>query len=660
MNSKQLTYRPYIDGLRAIAVMSVVIHHAFPGYLTSGFVGVDVFFVISGYLISSILFKDISNGNLSFKNFYSKRIKRIFPALITVLVFCIVFGWFFLLPQEYKVLGKHILSSAVFIQNFTLAGEVGYFADSANLKPLLHLWSLGIEEQFYIVFPLFLYVVSKFKDRVLFTISILAVLSFVFCIASLEHTYDYFMPHVRAWELLFGSILAYVQMVWKPNVHQWKITEETIVFVATFSTLLGLSLIVLACNYDNGSEWLGGWYLVPIVGAGLIIVSGKYSLVNQYLLSSRIFVYIGLISYPLYLWHWPILSFAHILIYPEPSTELLLLLIVVSMVLASVTYHFIEEPFRFKGFTFFSLSPLAILIYAMLIVTTMGLYVYTSNGIETRFDEKVLFNDKASHKDIKKQDCRNELRGIEGVKCSGSNHENPEYIVLGDSHAEHYDLGFKALGKSYLIVYKPDCAPFWKVEVHLKDKSKHCIEAMEHILNYGIKHSTSSLVILSARWPMYYWGEASMKKSYSEYVSYETDGVKNSIVFERAIEKTLKKLSSIKNNIVIFQSVPELDFRPENCSSKRPVVMSQFIKTPCGVGLSFFRERSRSAGQIISDQAEKYSNIHLLNPSKYLCNTELCTAELEGMPLYYDNNHLNEAGATHIIRQFQAELDELN
>ena len=205
-------YRPDIDGLRAIAVLAVVAYHAFPAVFKGGFIGVDIFFVISGYLISTILFVDFSKGSFSFSNFYSRRIRRIFPVLILVLFSCFIFGWFVLTAEEYRQLGKHIAAGAGFISNITFWNEAGYFDNAADTKPLLHLWSLGIEEQFYIIWPLILWIVWKSRFSLPGLIILVGTTSFFLNMFGVNHDLvsTFYSPQTRFWELLSGSLLAWV------------------------------------------------------------------------------------------------------------------------------------------------------------------------------------------------------------------------------------------------------------------------------------------------------------------------------------------------------------------------------------------------------------------------------------------------------------------
>src|ERR1700722_12142973 len=213
--AKQLGYRPDIDGLRAVAVLAVIGFHAFPAWIRGGFVGVDVFFVISGYLISTILLAGMEHGSFRFAQFYIRRIRRIFPSLIVVLLACMAAGWFLLFSFEYKALGKHVAGSAAFVSNFVLWNEAGYFDKAAATKPLLHIWSLGIEEQFYIVWPLLLYLVWKRKAATLALLVLLLAFSFTFNVMSSDQAADFYSPLTRFWELMAGAVLAYLSLHWE-------------------------------------------------------------------------------------------------------------------------------------------------------------------------------------------------------------------------------------------------------------------------------------------------------------------------------------------------------------------------------------------------------------------------------------------------------------
>ena len=349
-------YRSDIDGLRAIAVLAVVIFHGFPNFIGSGFIGVDIFFVISGFLISNIVLESLQNGTFSFVEFYSRRIKRIFPSLALVLITCLVFGWFALLADELNQLGKHTAAGAGFISNLVLWSEAGYFDNSAETKPLLHLWSLGIEEQFYIAWPLLLWLTWRRKLNVIFIIVIGATISFVLSVkgVKVDPIASFYSPQTRFWELMVGSLLAWLS-AYSINLNfcnrknlssvSWlRIVKK----ISNLSSILGLLLLIYGFwKIEKSFSFPGQWALIPVCGAALIILGGPSAWVNRTILSNKFLVWVGLVSFPLYLWHWPILSFGRILYNETPSLEFRLIAVFISFLLAWLTLKIVEKPFRF-------------------------------------------------------------------------------------------------------------------------------------------------------------------------------------------------------------------------------------------------------------------------------------------------------------------------
>lgn len=377
-------YRSDIDGLRAVAVLAVVLFHAFPEILPGGFTGVDVFFVISGFLISSILYSNLEAGRFSMLDFYGRRIRRIFPALILVMSACYALGWFVLLPDEYAQLGKHIAGGAGFVQNFVLWSESGYFDNAAETKPLLHLWSLGIEEQFYIVWPILLWIAYRLRLNLLSMTILIAVISFVLNIRGINVTKDltatFYSPQTRFWELLIGATAAYLTLFPSARFGRWvanslaalraactailwdprKLREpkeatskEVTSSVsqrqnANLYSVVGFVLLVTGVALINKhSAFPGWWALLPTLGSVLLIIAGPQGIINRTILSNRLMVAIGLISYPLYLWHWAILSFLRIMQGEVPLWWQRAIAVIVAIILSILTYQFVEKPIRF-------------------------------------------------------------------------------------------------------------------------------------------------------------------------------------------------------------------------------------------------------------------------------------------------------------------------
>jgi peptidoglycan/LPS O-acetylase OafA/YrhL len=343
---KSQSYRPDIDGLRAIAVLAVLGYHAFPARVRGGFVGVDVFFVISGFLITGILMRGLDRGSFSFRGFYSRRIRRIFPALFVILAACFICGWFVLLPKEYALLGKHTASGAGFVSNLTLWWEAGYFDPAAETKPLLHLWSLGIEEQFYIVWPLLLWALWKTRFNVLILLGALTVLSFWLNLHRVhtDAVAAFYSPVTRWWELMIGSCLARLSVRPRasfPSGPRWLKLHNV-------QSALGLACICAGILLIKPDYVFPGWWaLLPVIGTFLVIAAGPEAWFNRILLAHPILVWVGLISYPLYLWHWPLLFFVRQMGTGAPGIKVRIAVLIASVVLAYLTYLVVERRIRF-------------------------------------------------------------------------------------------------------------------------------------------------------------------------------------------------------------------------------------------------------------------------------------------------------------------------
>ena len=433
-------YRPDIDGLRAIAILAVVGFHAFPEWVQGGFVGVDIFFVISGFLISSIIFGNLEKNSFSYRDFYARRIKRIFPALILVLATSYALGWYLLLPDEFKQLGKHIAAGAGFVSNLVLWNEAGYFDNASSTKPLLHLWSLGIEEQFYIFWPLLLGLVWKRRLNFLAITILIAVASFalnVFTVSS-DQVADFYSPLSRFWELMAGGVLAYLTLH-KPH-HLPKNTN--------LQSIIGLLLIVVAAaSIDQASAFPGWWAVLPTAGAFLLISAQPTAWVNRYLLGNRVLVWIGLVSYPLYLWHWTILSFLRITESGLPPVGIRIAAVLASLLLAWLTYWAIEKPVRFRANGNWIIAVLCVLLA---LIALAGFNTYQRDGLGFRMMK--ISPELMGYKPDLARDWRQGLCFLEDsdrFSAACLEHRKPLVFLWGDSHAAALYSGLQRLQNDF-------------------------------------------------------------------------------------------------------------------------------------------------------------------------------------------------------------------
>lgn len=455
------TYRSDIDGLRALAVLAVLIFHAFPKAFPGGFVGVDIFFVISGYLISSILYSELAQQKFSLVDFYSRRIRRIFPSLITIFIASFAMGWYFFFADEFIDLGRHMVSSAAFIQNWMLASESGYFDSSAEMKPYLHLWSLGVEEQFYILWPLLLWGAWRVKANLLKLTLACLTTSFAWNIYELyfvQSTIAFYLPQVRFWELLIGAVLAYIHL----NPLRGSNRFLTLLGLESENTRSLLGLVLLGISFyfiDSRKIFPGFWALLPTLGAALVISASPNALLNRFILSNPIAVWIGKISYPLYLWHWILLVYLRIL---EPDlfikAKFRIVALALAIVLSWLTYRFIERPLRFGGYA--KLKTLALLT-AMIGIVLIGREIQNQSGMGHRFTESAAYlggdfqaqmrknlledYDKNSAAcDFSLPETKTNLPKVDIAKsCYEIDSKKQQVFLWGDSHAQMLTYGLQ-------------------------------------------------------------------------------------------------------------------------------------------------------------------------------------------------------------------------
>ncbi|MER8373510.1 acyltransferase family protein [Mesorhizobium sp. M1406] len=488
-----IQYRGDIDGLRAAAVILVLGFHAFPHFVPGGFIGVDVFFVISGFLITSIIVSD----TFTYKHFYANRVRRIFPALALVLAFAFAMGWMLLDPEEMTRLSKSIVASSIFIPNFQFWSEAGYFDAAAETKPLLHLWSLGVEEQFYLVWPLFLGVLIRFKHPILAALILVTLVSFAvgFLLSFRDPTAAFYAPWARAWELSLGGVLAAL------NLRYGHLGND----VAGYRTAIVGVTAVLAIS--AAALWSGSTsplpHLVASGGAAALIWAGPRGIVGR-LLGGKVLVAVGLISYPLYLWHWPILVFARLHNGGSISAAQTLTCLAGSFFLAAASYWLIERPIRFGTWNRWSVVPL---VGAIVLLGTVSFAGVSTQGFALRFPEEVRDVLAYGHYEYAKEgralDCwirTGDPFEAFNSKCflKSPTAGGKTVIVWGDSHAARLYAGMRPTLSSDIDIAqftKDSCPP-------LLNFAGPCGESNRAVLD-EIRHGHPDTVVLFAAWGFY-------------------------------------------------------------------------------------------------------------------------------------------------------------
>lgn len=513
-SSRRLSYRSDIDGLRAIAVLSVLAFHIAPEKLRGGFVGVDIFFVISGFLISSIIYKELEAGEFSISGFYVKRIRRIYPALFLVLSAVCVAGWIFLLPSDFVVLGRQIIGGSTFSANFILWWQSGYFSPEAALKPLLNLWSLGVEEQYYLIFPLICMAFYRSKSRWTLPSAFLAIaavsMSVNVAFVSKYSAATYFLPFSRLWELLIGAGLALFMQ--RSLQAPWE--GQLLVKWRHGIGVLGLALLLVSIfGIDQFHAFPGWWALLPTTGAMLVIVAGQTSWVNRYILSCKPAVFVGLISYPLYLWHWPILSFMRIA-NTDWGVKLSHLqkaaLVFLAFLLAYLTYRFVESPIRHIKQEKMRRSGALWLLGCVSLTGAFGVIVILKQGFPARLPIAILALDhNYSHNDSnswREGTCflrADQFAGSFSDSCVDTEKTKvaqPLVLVWGDSHAADLFPGLRALqdqsGVRLAQFTSSLCAPI----IGLQIRERPACRSVNDAVFDRIRALKPEIVVLSAYW----------------------------------------------------------------------------------------------------------------------------------------------------------------
>jgi peptidoglycan/LPS O-acetylase OafA/YrhL len=651
-------YRPDIDGLRAVAVLGVLICHVSPQLLSGGFLGVDVFFVISGYLISLIIFRELSEGGFSLRRFYARRIRRLFPALIVVLLASLMFGGYALFAEEYQRLGKHAVMAIGFLLNFQLMREAGYFDVVSDSKPLLHLWSLSVEEQFYLVWPSLLLAIRYLRISITALVVVALASSFIFALYFAGKSLDalYFHPLARFWELLFGAALAYLHH--RVGVDALPVGSR--MWIRHGLSLAGLGLIFWGMFFLNGKvPHPGVSALVPVLGAVAVIASGSLALGNR-ILAWRPLVWVGLISYPLYLWHWPVLSYLRIVEAGSPSTSLLWVAAGVSVLLAWATYVFVERPVR-HGFS--GVLMVRVLSLSMVVLMASSALLWRGGGLPDR--DSVRYAQGFSHQMIREpasdQTCRAMFPESDSpVYCRLRSHGNGIVAVFGDSHAHALYPGIADVaaqrGYGSLLLANSGCPPLLGSTWGRNDSEKRaCAESIEKIVSALEKNHRIDALVLATRGPQYItgtgFGPAEAHYDYPPLASSEKDvsqvlGRHPADIFETGLENTIDRLSRQGIPIVYVLQVPELGVSPNTCI-ERPLTLSG--RHPgCVVTQATYLERMKTYRLGVARVAKNKKSFAVADPMSVFCDGTECRGLWEGRLMYADDNHLSLMGAARL------------
>lgn len=631
-----MKYRREIDGLRAIAVLPVIFFHAGFTTFSGGFVGVDIFFVISGYLITNLIITDLQKKKFSLTEFYERRARRILPALFFVIIVCLPAAWSMLTPREMKNFSESVISTILFISNFQFWLESGYFDTAAGMKPLLHTWSLAVEEQYYLIFPVFLLLLQRAKINISIPISILAIGSF--CLAewqtSFNPTASFYLLPSRAWEILAGALCA---------IYMSRSYVGTAGTAGTAGTILGLLLIAIPIFiYDKNTPFPGLYASFPVIGTCLLIICSSQENLCGKILSTKYLTSIGIISYSLYLWHQPIFAFYNHFQPNQKSSEYLAL-IAITLVISYFSWRFIEQPFRKPSLN--KKSPTLIIVLTSSFLLLTGAAGILSNGFENR-PHMLAFRDiSAPFPSLDHLKCREEWidsSAALGYCYKGS--DTPTALLLGDSHAEDKYHGIKKFSEDYSwgIAGNPSCPPILNVEFTSSD-GKKCTEILKTLFSYVATQDQVKLAVLSFS-HAYPLNELIAADHINNRLNPLLTKIGDANISEKqkidafylGIENTIKFLEERDIETIIFIDIPELKYLPLHCIKKT---------VNCNNAVNELHNRQRIHRNKIRLLQEAHPELLVFDPTDIFCPEKICSPMRGNRSLYRDSHHLSVYGS---------------
>ncbi len=656
----KINYRPEIDGLRAIAVLSVILYHAQLNFLDfqpfkGGFIGVDIFFVISGYLISSIIIKEYNaTGNFSLKYFYERRIRRILPVLFFIIIVSFPIAWRFLLPSGFIDYSKSTLYSLFFSSNFYFHFDgLRYGAADGIEKPFLHTWSLSVEEQYYLIFPIFFLFLFRNSRKNIFKILIMVfIISLLFAELGSKNfpSANFYFIHARIFELIAGSILAYLEINKKYS--------KKYNFNQNIASSLGIILILLSILFFNDKMYHPSFYtLIPVIGVCLVIFFAKEENIIKKILSIKILVGIGLISYSLYLWHYPFFAFARITeITPKGSILIKVFFGIIIFVLSVFTYYFIEKPARKKNYNFKTISK--ILIFSALLIVILNFSVIFFNGYEKRLPEFIVNNLKVENPKIS--------------KINNSN-KNKNIYLVGDSHMQQLsnDLS-KKLKKNNLSLqtYTVGGCLFYpgfnKILLITRKIHKDCNNDYFLDLQSTLLSAKDSIIIFGGRLTLHLTNELFDNKEGGVEQNGDDWGerfipVQNIKSIETTFKNSIKNLSK-SHKIILIYPIPEVGWNLprkaylEYVVNKKEISYDNFITTSYQV----YKDRNKKAFNLLD--SIKGNNIFRIYPHKIFCNTVIkdrCITHDKKNIYYSDDDHTSITGSKMINKKIIEQINKL-
>lgn len=672
-----MKYRAEIDGLRAFAVLPVIFFHAgFAGF-SGGFVGVDVFFVISGYLITTILANELESGSFSIVRFYERRARRILPALFFVLLLTSVFAFFWLIPEEMRKYSKSLIGVIGFFSNILFWKETGYFDTSNELKPLLHTWSLSVEEQYYVFFPLLLMAFWRFsKKSIFYTVAVVLLVSLALAqwgSLKLPDAAFYLLP-TRAWELMVGALAA----IYLSSYRGRSPGGLGPIWLQEGLAALGLAALVYAnFAFSEQTPFPGFYALVPTLGACLIILFASKNTLTGRFLSSRVFVGIGLVSYSAYLWHQPIFSLVRQRTFQEPSHIVFAGLIALTLTLSFLSWKLVEAPFRQKD-TISKKTVFQLAIIGSAFFVAVGLAGYLTKGFLNLSSPQIKRLMVASMENKRHWDCWEKAvkRGALEDTCGIGSKDSPKtFAVFGDSHAsaflEQLDLQAKAQNLAGMDVTLHGCGPLMNSHTAAPfdpNHEKSCRALRKEFFAALATDKIPPTVVVSARWAImleqtrFVNGEGGVEPGrLTPYTNPFVLTMGYEAAMQRDYKETIDFILKSGRSVILVYPFPEVGWDVPVYLMKKDKANGLLAPTDGSTSYAIFKARNKRAEDGL-DSIEPNAKLYRLKPEAIYCNTALpdrCAAHFNGDALYSDNNHLSNFGARPVATEISKLLLKL-
>ena len=662
-----IAYRPDIDGFRALAVMAVIIHHAYPAAFRTGYIGVDIFFVISGYLISLIILREMDEGKFTISRFYARRVMRIFPALILVMLATFTTGWFLLFGAEFAQLGKHIAGGAGFIANLVLLSESGYFDTASESKPLLHLWSLGVEEQFYIAWPLLLWWTHRRHKRYLgvtLSIMLLSMLHNLYLLKTHQDSQDFYSPLSRFWELMSGGILAYISAHYAAHHRIWH---------AEWLSLLGFGAILTGLVVLKGHHAYPGYRaLLPVMGTCLLIAGGPGTWINRHIFANRPMVWMGLISYPLYLWHWPLLVLLRISEANQASAWQKAGALLLALLLASLTYYGIERPLQRQTASCKTVVTRILAMGLMPALLLLGLVTFSQQGFPEREANRIalLFeqdnaNPLLENMPAEAVSCRKILGPLDiepGDSNCWSNTATPEILLLGDSHASAF---FRAAWTgqtsfSAMLYREAGCLPLSNTTSAPEGSGKNrkeCGQLGNNAIQIARKLPSLRTVILVSRGTFYVEGTDFSAAGRLPGIPLHDPMDGRRLLDDEAdrayvegYHQLIQSFMDLGKRVILVSEWPELNFDPASCLQRQ--LWLTHMAHSCTLPRDVVDQRQAHYWTLLESIRRANPGLEIFDSRPTFCDRHTCSARAGERILYVDDDHINIAGSDLLLRSF--------